>query len=251
MRRAIAICCWQPDIRQVKFYSQIEGYDIYFIYDNVSFILSEYFKSFTNIKFISIQDFDAIQAGYSYSHSSNFMKYYLKTKRICFSLDKALYYFCELNETYDQVWFIEDDVFVPSIHTLQYIDTKYDTIDLLCERLEYLSDSKKSEHWFDVINYLSMPLYKSMACAQRMSKSVLHLIKQFAKQHTRLCFHEIMITTVSHQNNLSIKVIPELKGILWRHDWKSMDIHQNGLFHPVKDQNTQERWHAIYQYRSA
>ncbi len=45
--------------------------------------------------------------------------------------DRALYYISR-NNTFDNYWLIEDDVFIPSANTLRIIDNKYPVADLLC-----------------------------------------------------------------------------------------------------------------------
>ena len=48
------------------------------------------------------------------------------------SREKALYYFCTHDIDFDHIWFIEDDVFIPNITTIDYLDNKYPHGDLLC-----------------------------------------------------------------------------------------------------------------------
>ena len=45
--------------------------------------------------------------------------------------DKALYYFYKNNIDYDYIWFMEEDVFIPTIETIKNIDMKYPDNDLL------------------------------------------------------------------------------------------------------------------------
>ena len=47
------------------------------------------------------------------------------------SREKALYYFYKNDINYDHIWFIEEDVFIPTIETIKNIDIKYPDNDLL------------------------------------------------------------------------------------------------------------------------
>ena len=42
---------------------------------------------------------------------------------------KVLFYFCKINNEFDFVWIIEDDVLVPTINTIPNIDEKYSHFD--------------------------------------------------------------------------------------------------------------------------
>ena len=43
------------------------------------------------------------------------------------ALDKSLYYFSKYNN-FDDYWFLEEDVFIPSVKTIPYLDKKYENI---------------------------------------------------------------------------------------------------------------------------
>ena len=48
------------------------------------------------------------------------------------SRDKALYYFNHVyDKPYENIWFVEEDVFIPSVKTIQNMDAKYPTGDLI------------------------------------------------------------------------------------------------------------------------
>ena len=79
-----------------------------------------------------------------------------------------------------------------------------------------------------------------MICAIRCSKKLLECIFENVKKFKTLFFDEVMFNTISLHNNLNIKVIKELKTIVWRKEWEKNDIDINNLYHPVKCINKQQ-----------
>lgn len=163
--------------------------------------------------------------------------------------DKAFYYFCE-NNNYDNVWFIEDDVFVPTADTFVKIDQKYGKVDFLCNLFNYVypKSTNPNNAWkeklFDGHKYMNHTnLHWTWVCAMRCSKKLLSDIKKIKKDRGELFFHEILIATIVKNNNLTYKKIPELQNIIYRKIYKSEDIVKNDtlLYHPIKDYNEQNR----------
>ena len=52
-----------------------------------------------------------------------------------------LYYFSKLNTSYKNVWFIEEDVYVPNEKSIINIDNKYKN-DLLCNKYQTNKDGQ-------------------------------------------------------------------------------------------------------------
>lgn len=163
------------------------------------------------------------------------------------SREKALYYFYKNDLKYDNIWFIEEDVFIPSIYTIQNIDNKYTNEDLLSATNNIVYNYQTDWHWkmikkrFDKI--INPPFGISMICAIRCSKKLLKCIFKFALKHKTLFFCEIMFNTLALHNKLNVKQIPELSTIVWRNNWKKKEITTNNLYHPIKDIQKQ------YEYR--
>lgn len=233
---AIAILCIKPDAVHLNFYNMFpDNYDIYFICDSAEPIDPLYDR----IKIIQIKDRECLENKYVGSTTATI-------KKVPTSWDKAIYYFAEQNNSYNQVWFIEDDVFIPSIDTLINIDNKYVTSDLL------VHDNIKNEngvmflngwdHWGHAANTISPPWFSSMACCIRVSNRLLYSIKKYVKQNNTLLFLELMFNTLAYHNNLDVVVIEELKHILWRNDWKLNDIDRKYIYHPIKDSKVHESY---------
>ena len=161
------------------------------------------------------------------------------------SRDKALYYFCRNNIDYEYIWFMEEDVFIPSIHTIENIDNKYANGDYLVSSHNVINEKRTDWHW----NYINQqmridpPYASTMICAIRCSRKLLECINDYVIKYNNLFMDEALFNTISLQNNLDIKIIPELSTIYYRHDWRKEDISQSNLYHPIKSIITQ------YEYR--
>lgn len=46
--------------------------------------------------------------------------------------DKALFFFIYINRNYENIWFIEDDIFIYDENTLRNIDEKNPDADIIC-----------------------------------------------------------------------------------------------------------------------
>jgi hypothetical protein len=161
--------------------------------------------------------------------------------------DKAFYYFCE-NNTYNNVWFIEDDVFISKPYLLYYIDKKYPKYDLLINKMiDTSNDISDNDDWNIRINiakkyYPDDKIFWSYVCAVRCSNELLNNIKMFKNKNNTLFFHELMIPTIVNKLNLSYKKIIELQNIIYQNEYDDDDIINNPyiLYHPIKDYNRQK-----------
>ena len=159
----------------------------------------------------------------------------------CCSRDKALYYFCKNNIDYKYIWFLEEDVYIPSIDTIENIDKKYSDSD--CDLLVKSNDifyEKQSDYWFwNYVNkYIQIkpPYASSMICAIRCSKKLLNCINDYAKKYNRLFLDETLFNTIAFKNDLVVKTIEELETIESRNSWKwkKEEFKQQNLYHPIK-----------------
>jgi len=167
------------------------------------------------------------------------------SNRAC-SRDKALYHFCKINTSYTQVWFIEEDVFIPSINTIQYLDNKHKCGDLLTQ--SHTTYFKKNYDWWWPLIYQQTPLNPpyaiSFICAIRVSNNLLRIINDYADQYKSLFMDEAFFSTLAFRNELSIIVAPELSTIEWRRTWNLHEIKKTNLYHPMKSNDQQ------YEYRN-
>jgi len=184
------------------------------------------------------------------TQSKGYKSTYLWKDTVSISRDKALYHFCENDIEYDNIWFLEEDVFIPTLNTIMDLDNKYQQGDLLVSAheifdndIETLSNLQwpNEWHWKHVSRQikLSKPYAKSMICAIRCSKKMLNSIKKYAQKHRNLFLDECLFNTIAMHDELDIKVIPELNTITWNNEWSKELIKPHNLYHPVKCLQTQ------------
>jgi hypothetical protein len=156
------------------------------------------------------------------------------------SRDKALYYFTKESIDYKYIWFVEEDVFIPNIHTIENIDKKYESeskYDLLVSSHSVITEKQTIWHWNHINRQIKInpPYGSAMICAIRCSKAMLNSIKEYATAHQNLFLDEALFNTLAIHNNLNILCIEELSNIVWRQNWEKSDIVDTHLYHPIKD----------------
>jgi hypothetical protein len=269
---AIVYFCFRPPKEIFDFAKLLknEFYDIFVSVNDNNYILPDY--DVNSIHIIKLDDTEVKNSGYF--NSNNNMRNQVSSR------DKAFYYFNKINHTdYKNIWFIEEDVFIPSTNTISNIDKKYPDCDYMSNSyyivdndinnlkkinninqefplVEYNNDYNFHESWafydFNMINYYELPWFKGMTCAIRVSKKFLENIDIFATKNKTLIIDEVLYLTMALHNNLSIITPIELSTIVYRCDFNSIDkitnylywdlndIREDYLFHPIKDLNLQK-----------
>ena len=161
--------------------------------------------------------------------------------RAC-SRDKALFYFCKLETEYNYIWFLEEDVFVPSKNTIPNLE-KYQG-DLLCSTNDIIENLQCE--WFftkrtfnEYKGIFAPPYAKSMVCAIRVSRKLMVLVEEYADYYKTFSFCETMFNTLALKNDLEITCPQELSTIVFQKDWKINRINRRNLYHPIKDMDIQ------------
>jgi len=211
-----------------------DKYDVYICIDDNNYKIQNYDNV---IPLIYINNKECEDAGFKDTVS------YCPNKAC--SRDKALYYFVKNKIDYKYIWFIEDDVFIPTVNTISDIDKKYEC-DLLCSPIEEKVESEKEMmkskwcHWKKKGSKikLNFPWVHGMICAIRVSRNMIDCIANYAKKYKSLFFCEIMFQTLAIQNNLSIIHPYELYTIFYIMKWEKDDIKPFHLYHPIKDYKT-------------
>lgn len=143
--------------------------------------------------------------------------------------DKSVYHFV-YNNIYDNVWFIEDDVYFYNVNSLKIIDDV--NVDLVCSSLdEFLGNS-----WYkteDISKYFSGSFYHSFIPICRLSSRLLFKIGEFVDEFNCLTFFEVLFPTILINNNLTYTIPISFKNV--RYKKVSSDFDKNGFYHPVKD----------------
>lgn len=244
MSLIISLLCTTPDIKTLNFFLDIEKESNYLVYifidKNTYKIPPEFEHTSSNLKIVKLCNWEVESAGYKSTHS--------EFNNIATSRDKALYYFCNNNINYDYIWFLEEDVFIPHIKTIETIDLKYPNSDLLVpENIIYETIPIRKWHWKLIKSQVDFkpPYGRSMICAIRVSRMLMTSIKKHVYKYHNLFFCEVLFNTLAIRNHLDINVIPELKYIVWRKNWKQKKININNLYHPIKDIEKQYRFREV------
>lgn len=220
-----------------------ENYDVYVCPDEISTV-----DTIGSVQILNIHESESKDAGFWGS-----MSYPICCDRAT-ARDKALYWFIQKNTSYKYVWFIEDDVLLPQPNVLKFIDTKYPNIDMLSEAFRpnlYDNGEDDFEQWETHKGYCPLPWARSMVCAVRASHKLLQNIGTWAVgQRGKLCFCEILFPTCCLQTGCTSFAPPQLKTIIWRHEWNDSDIRSNpnNIFHPVKDLEKQRHFRSLIRW---
>ena len=230
MTNAIGLICIRPNEVWCDFLNKFTSYTLHIIIDDESFDCEDFIQKYKNITFVKIDNSKCREAGVL-----NMNLHF--SKKDCTAWEKAVYYFSYENNNYDFVWLLEDDVFIPGENSILNIDKQFINHDLLSNKCETNSAGKK-DYWYNwqfIKMTYSLPHYRGMMCAIRMSKKMLNSIANYAKKNKTLFFLEAMFPTIAMKNNLQLGFPKELETIHFRHDFKKKDINKASLYHPVKN----------------
>ena len=235
MKNIICLIAIEPKPLVYNFYKKLknENTSIYMCFDNNTNIIPAYDNDIT---FIYLDNKLCENNGFKSTHS--------QLNNISTSREKALMYFCKMNFDYDNIWFIEEDVFIPNENIIENINKKYPEGDLLCtSNYVFHNQEELNEcywgHWNLILSQtketnITFPYGKSMICAIRCSKKLLYCINEHATRYNNLFMCESLFNTIALHNHLKILAIPELENIYWTYDWNKSDIKQTNLYHPIK-----------------
>ena len=237
-KNAICILAVNANLTTFQFAELLKNhnYDIYICIDNNDCILPYYDK--TKIQIVRIYNDE--------SEKNYFFGSVVYTQNRACSRDKALYYFCKINNNYEYIWFLEEDVFIPNENTIQRIDETYKNYDLLTQnneiKLSHHDNRFYWQHWWRNENKIEYPWAHSMICAVRVSKKLLKCILDFVTLNKYLLFDELLFNTIALQNNLIIGTPIELSNVVFSfNDIIPNIVNPTFLYHPIKDLNAQKK----------
>lgn len=247
INNAIALLTRKPNIEWLHFLSTFTNYDVYVIIDespNVENYDKIYGHQFPGIELIQISKNDCCGKGFMDSSTAT------KLPRII-AWDKALYFFSIHCRNYDNVWFMEEDVFIHSESTLIELDREFPKEDLLTKNHNIKNnDDVLDWHWKHVNGYIKLPWACSLVPICRLSNLLIEKIRLHAKKAGCLFFIEAMFNTIAEQNNMLIGGrVPGGNGHMEK--FKFIDHmgdgerfvdekHKQYLFHPIKDVSRHE-----------
>ena len=261
---AIAVLTRIPHSQTVEFYAGFTrlGYDVFVIVDDNNFKANH-----AGVYFVQIDDAECRKAGFF-----NFNPM-IKKKDDCSAWDKALYYFCRINTSHENVWFIEDDVFIPLHETIRKIDRRYGIADIISQNNEVNEHGILNDwYWWKCIprKQLPPPWAHSMVCAVRLSRKLMKELDYFISRNNNefrlakfakaffkflkrkkdglqinIFFIEYIFHTLALHNKLTVVVANELRGIQWRKEWDVSEMDVETLYHPVKDNKLHDFYRKI------
>jgi hypothetical protein len=231
MKKAIVFLTDSPKKQTIDFAEKLiltNDFDVFVISDTKTEINSN------KAKLIHISDDVCIDEGYK---GCNINENSTHIKKEVIAWDKFLYYFCEIENSYDYFWVFEDDCFIPKIDTIKNLDIAYSDYDLVSANNNLKTDNALDWHWKHIVNKINPPYYYSMVCGVGLSKKLMNQIKKYVDENKTLFHIEAMFNTIAMQNDLSVISPLELKTIVWQGHW-DIDFFiqlQDNVFHPIKD----------------
>jgi len=272
---AIAVLTVTPSDDLLEFYSRFVrlGYRVFVVVDDNNFKLGngEIKVEGDAVSLIQFEDDECRRAGFL-----DFNPVVQKKSR-CSAWEKALYYFCRRGLSYDNVWFIEDDVFVPNHEIISTVDRKYGNADVIgadnvVNRYGVLDDQEGWPWWRLVPNSILQPPWaRSMVCAVRLSRKTLTVLDSLIRLNkNKLRFTNAMISvikvlsllrqkslwrkkfyieyifhTLALHNQLSVIKARELSGVVFRKQWDVSEMNSGTIYHPLKDRDLHNRYREI------
>jgi hypothetical protein len=228
-----AVCILSRNVRVewIDFLNTFENYDTYLIIDEpVPLDLQQNQNKFSKVKTLFIEDKDCEEFGFI---NMNFPS----LKKIT-SWERGVFYFSKTNTQYDNIWFLEDDVFINNENVLVNIDKKYPEDDLLTSTSDIVYEHDINGWHWDKIEIKFLPPYsKALVACIRVSSNLLSDISNYANEHKTLFFIETLFTSFCLKNQKLKHRVPEelVNSLLYRHHWTNESVNKNNIFHPVKD----------------
>lgn len=139
---------------------------------------------------------------------------------------------------WDDVWFIEDDVYFQSEQRLLAIDEAYPYCDLLTNGTTTRAEDMKSPWqwlWNKITIELPEPHWRAMACACRVSLRLLEAIANYVVNNGTLVFIEAMFPTMCRGYGMLHEMPVEMKTLEFRYEWTSDLIISANMYHPMKN----------------
>ena len=210
----------------IDFLKAFTEYDTYLVIDDYSVL---YDKIVEGVHIVQVDDETCQKHNYYKSSSWTNLKDII-------SWDRALYYFNKVNTSYENVWFMEDDVFIISEKTITNIDRQYPTSDLLTSfhEINPTGDIYQGwNHWVNVIHRIGTPWAHSLVCACRLSRRLLDRVDNYL--HDRhLLFIEALFNTLALHHGYLIHNPPEMSTIEYNKPCDYATIHERNIYHPIK-----------------
>lgn len=161
------------------------------------------------IQFVYVDDQTCIDMGYQYS-----CKFVSFTKDVV-AWDKAFYHFGCREHSYDFVWLMEDDIFIPSTELLCRMTEKYSQYDVVMGKvLDIHGHGKRWFSWHHVIRFMEEPHLCGRVCGVGVSRKLFEVAAEYVKKNKRIPFIEGFIPSIAGFHQLKIIEVFELFGVI-------------------------------------
>jgi hypothetical protein len=245
-KRAIALIVKEPTEIYLDFLATFVSYDVYIIIDSDKSML-HFQKKYKMLNIIQFDEKLCLKYGYKNVN-------YIGIRKRVSGWDKALLFFSVIiPNMYNQVWFIEDDVFFLEEKVLINLDEKYEDQDLLanCDFKSQRTNNIKEELWvWPLIDIkIANPHYCGMMCITRISKHLLQGIRWYATRYKTLFFLEALFPTMTSHLGLTYFNPDELTSVTYNQEFnEETDVSKikTYVFHPIKDINNHKELRNKY-----
>ena len=282
---AIAVLTATPSDDLLEFYSGFVrlGYRVFVVVDDNHFKLdnAEVKAKNTGVSLIQFKDYDCKKAGF-FNFTVLFNPIVKKRnwnglQSGCSAWEKALYYFCCRDLSHDNVWFIEDDCFVPDHEIILNLDRKYENADIISAdnvvNKDGVLDNQERWPWWRLVpkTILRPPWAHSLVVTVRLSRKMLADFASLVRSNkNKLRVTNTMITatkvvgllrpkslwrkqffieftfhTLALHNQLSVIKARELSGLVFRKEWDVSEMNRGTIYHPLKDRGSHNRYRKM------
>jgi hypothetical protein len=225
MKTSICLICLAPRKIWLDFLSGFKHYFVFVVIDNTYCdYVDKYKREYPKLTFIQITN--------SIHIKSNFRDIEHPYTPLT-GWHKALYYFSAENLEPDNVWFIEDDVFLYNENTIRMIDYNYVDSDYLSNVVTEYSASDSGRQDNITIKY-ELPWYEATVSAFRLSRTLLQKINEYAQTHQTLFYIGVMIPTIAHKNGLRCDCPKEMNYIRELDTINLNIIRHDMMYSPMK-----------------
>jgi hypothetical protein len=214
-------------------------------YMNV-FVMSDNDKpyEFKNATYCHISDEICLAANYKYAAVNEYDIAGDKCARVVISWDKVLYYLNKTIIDYDNVWIMEDDVYIHSVkHALNMFNIHIDTnADYVAKDYFNYTQNPNWCQWYTCNKLFEQKyLYGSFAPLCRLSKRLVNSCDELVKEKGSLGLIEGLFPSLCAKNNFIIwqgwlqnQPIRPCPNVSREEIINTLNIRPDAVFHPVK-----------------
>lgn len=157
--------------------------------------------------------------------------------------DKALFVFSKIFKEFQFVWFLEDDVYIPSADAFFHLHNKVVRNNQVEKDLVMainLTNFDGHDGWnwgFLAKDKMRLPWFGSLVPSLGASRTLLRHCSEYVEKRSKGLFLEVFFPTIAAHSNLRIEIPEEFaSSIVFSHPWSCDDVKKNPMrwFHPVK-----------------